>query len=100
MDAMDSENLTLSSVEDENQVLPDYVCCVVTEGVWTWFGASLLIVVLFAAATLKYCKKSLSEQKYRDKGQSIHLKCVLADDKGAISAIRAEPIDLADFLQV
>lgn len=45
-------------------VIPDYVCCVLTEGVWTIFGACVLILGLFTIATLKYFKKYLAKTKY------------------------------------
>ncbi len=48
---------------DGDDSLPDYVCCVVTEGIWTYFAAALLIIVLFAIATLKYCKKYLAKPR-------------------------------------
>ena len=64
--------------------VPDYVCCVVTEAVWTWFAATLLIVVLFAVATLKYCKKRMNKPKFEKKNQNLLLRHVLADDKGII----------------
>ncbi len=56
-------NATASADGDGAYVLPDYVCCVVTEGVWTYFAAALLIIVLFAIATLKYCKKYLAKPR-------------------------------------
>ena len=62
--------------------VPDYVCCVVTEGVWTWFAAILLIVVLFSAATLKYCKKRLSKPKFNEKNRNLLLQYILEADKG------------------
>ena len=62
--------------------VPEYVCCVVTEAVWTWFAATLLIVVLFAVATLKYCKKRMNKPKFEKKNQNLLLRHVLADDKG------------------
>ena len=52
---------------DEEFVIPEYVCCVLTEGVWTVFGACLLIVVLMTIATLKYIKKRLAKTKYNKK---------------------------------
>ena len=52
---------------DEEFIIPDYVCCVLTEGVWTIFAASLLIIGLFAIATLKYLKKRLAKTKYNKK---------------------------------
>ena len=51
------------SMKDEF-IIPDYVCCVLTEGVWTIFGASVLIIGLFTIATLKYFKKYLAKTKY------------------------------------
>ena len=62
--------------------VPDYVCCVVTEGVWTWFAAFLLIIVLFSAATLKYCRKRLSKPKFIEKNRNLLLQYILEDDKG------------------
>ena len=61
-----SEDL-LESLHQANKaefVIPDYVCCVLTEGVWTIFGASVLIIGLFTIATLKYFKKYLAKTKY------------------------------------
>ena len=54
-------------IEAEDFVIPDYVCCVLTEGVWTIFGACLLIFGLFTIATLKYFKKYLAKTKYNKK---------------------------------
>ena len=57
----------LESLHQANKaefVIPDYVCCVLTEGVWTIFGASVLIIGLFTIATLKYFKKYLAKTKY------------------------------------
>ena len=59
----DEDSLSKAEPEDAGNNLPDYVCCVVTEGVWTYFAAALLIVVLFAVATLKYCKKYLAKPR-------------------------------------
>ncbi len=59
----DEDSLSKAEPEDAGNKLPDYVCCVVTEGVWTYFAAALLIVVLFAVATLKYCKKYLAKPR-------------------------------------
>ena len=39
--------------DDDEILVPNYVCCVVTEGVWVWFAAVLLFVVLMFIATLK-----------------------------------------------
>jgi len=59
-----AENNNVTQLDDgDNEGLPDYVCCVVTEGVWTYFSAFLLIAVLFAVATLKYCKKRLAKPR-------------------------------------
>ena len=54
--AIPDDVLIVPAVEDDEDKpfpVPDYVCCAVTEGVWTWFFCILLIVVLFAVATLK-----------------------------------------------
>ncbi len=48
-------------------IIPDYVCCVLTEDVWTIFGACVLILSLFTIATLKYFKKYLASTKYNKK---------------------------------
>ena len=47
--------------EEASFPVPDYVCCAVTEGVWTWFFCILLIVVLFAVATLKSVRCELEK---------------------------------------
>lgn len=40
--------------DDSDEILiPDYVCCVVTEVVWLWFAAVVLFAVLVFIATLK-----------------------------------------------
>ena len=57
-------------------VIPDYVCCVLTEGVWTIFGASLLILGLFTIATLKYFKKYLAKTKYIKKNLRMKTRSV------------------------
>ena len=57
------ETVRPRSIKDEF-IIPDYVCCVLTEGVWTIFGASVLIIGLFTIATLKYFKKYLAKTKY------------------------------------
>ena len=54
-------------IEEEDFVIPDYVCCVLTEETWTVFGACLLILGLFTMATLKYFKKYLAQTKYTKK---------------------------------
>jgi len=51
--------------------IPDYVCCVVTECVWTWFLTVILSVLLFAMATLRYCKRHLGSEKYVSKNQHL-----------------------------
>ena len=51
--------------------IPDYVCCVVTESVWTWFLTIILSVMLFAMATLRYCKRYLGSEKYVSKNQHL-----------------------------
>ena len=51
--------------------LPDYVCCVVTESVWTWFLTIILSVLLFALATLRYCKRYLGSEQFASKNQHL-----------------------------
>ena len=41
---------------DDEILIPNYVCCVVTEGVWVWFAAVVLFAVLMFIATLKVSK--------------------------------------------
>ena len=38
---------------DDEILVPNYVCCVVTEGVWVWFAAIVLFAVLMFIATMK-----------------------------------------------
>ena len=45
---------------DDEILVPNYVCCVVTEGVWVWFAAVLLFVVLMFIATLKVSQHTTS----------------------------------------
>ena len=52
---------------NEEFIIPDYVCCVLTEDVWTIFGACALIISLFTIATLKYFKKYLAKTRYNKK---------------------------------
>jgi hypothetical protein len=79
--------------------LPDYVCCVVTEGVWTWFSAFLFTIILFVVATLRYYKKSLRKRTTQRKDHDIHLRCVLANDQGAVNSIRQDPVYVPEFPQ-
>ncbi len=79
------ESVTEDRVSDG---LPDYVCCVVTEGAWTYFASTFLIVVLLSVATIKYCKKRLAKPKFLPEGRKLHMQSVLADDRGAIHTIR------------
>lgn len=99
---MSEDELTITTLStnittESTTVLPPYVCCAVTEGVWTWFGAILLIFVLCTIATLKYCKKRLAKPKFREKGHEVHLQCVLADDKGAMNLIRHHATSVSEF---
>ncbi len=74
--------------DDDNFEIPDYVCCVLTEGTWTWFGAFLLIFILFTIATLKYCKKYLTKTKFLSKNLSLLKKSLIEDDGDAQGKIR------------
>ena len=46
---------------EEEIVVPDYVCCVVTEGVWVWFAAIVLFAVLMFIATMKVSQHTPTE---------------------------------------
>ena len=59
---MDDE---IDTVNEED--IPDYVCCVLPDGTWTWFGAVLVSVLLLLIAILKYCRKYLSKPKFNSK---------------------------------
>ena len=65
---MESQGVNLQLGDSD---LPDYVCCVVTESVWTWFLTVILSVLLFALATLRYCKRHLGSEKFHAKNQHL-----------------------------
>lgn len=77
--------------------LPDYVCCVVTEGIWTWFGTILLSVILLTVATLKYCRTRFKKPRFLVKNQNLLLKSVIADDNEATKRIPKSAIRTEDF---
>ncbi len=69
--------------EEDDFEIPDYVCCVLSEGTWTWFGAFLLIFILLLVATLKYCRKYLSKPKFVNKNLKLLKKSLIEDDGDA-----------------
>ena len=79
----------LSSHKNETEAdIPDYVCCVLTEGTWTWFGAVLFSVILLLIATLKYCRKHLSKPKFETKNLSLLRKTLIEDDGDALGKMK------------
>ena len=103
IDQGDNSSSTLTSNEsgkglnDDPFILPDYVCCVVTEGVWTVFFAVLLSIILTLVATLKYCKKRLSHPRFLQENQQLLIRYVMEDEKGAVSKIRNYEIPVQEF---
>ncbi len=79
-------------------VLPDYVCCVITDGIWIWFFFLTTFAVLILIVTLKYCKKRLAKPRFKEKNKSLLLRYVVAEDRGAVDFVREEPIPVAEFL--
>lgn len=79
--------------------IPPYVCCVLTEGAWTWFAAILFSVILLLIATLKYCRKHLSKPKFQSQNLTLLHKTLIEDDGDALGKIKTTPIKVADFLK-
>ena len=65
---LNTTNIMNNNTEDFNNnstsAIPEYVCCVITEAIWTWFATILFSVILLLLATLKYCRKYLSKPKF------------------------------------
>ena len=74
----------------EGPDLPPFVCCAVTEGVWTIFWSVLLIVVLFTVATMKYLKRYLAQSKFYRRNVKIMRKLVNEDGKNVSAIIRCD----------
>ena len=53
MESYENGSQTRDGEDSDEVAIPDYVCCVVTEGVWVWFAAILLFAILMFIATLK-----------------------------------------------
>ena len=70
-ECFENEKMKVEDREMLDSEIPDYVCCVVTESVWTWFLTIILSVLLFALATLRYCKRHLGSEKYVSKNQHL-----------------------------
>ena len=83
--------------DDEDEGIPPYVCCVLTEGVWTIFSAALLIIVLFTVATLKYFKKYLAQSRFYRRNMKLMSRFATEDGKNAAALIRYDPIPVSQF---
>ena len=70
------ENMEKNDTEEKN-IIPDYVCCVLSEGTWTWFGAILVSLLLLLIAILKYCRKYLSKPKFESKNLTLLRKSLI-----------------------
>lgn len=57
MDSNENRSQTHNGEDSDEVAVPDYVCCVVTEGVWVWFAAIVLFAILMFIATLKVSYK-------------------------------------------
>ena len=88
---VDAEQLKLSNenkTREKEFEIPDYVCCVITDGTWTWFAAILFSVILLILATLKYCRKHLSKPKFEAKNIKLLRRHLIADDGDALGKMR------------
>ena len=85
--------------DTEENKIPPYVCCVLTEGTWTWFAAILFFVILLLIATLKYCRKHLSQPKFQTKNLSLLRRTLIEDDGDALGKIRLTPVNVKDFVR-
>ena len=83
--------------DEDVEEIPDYVCCVLTEGVWTIFSAATLIIVLFTIATLKYFKKYLARSRFHRRNKKLMSRFATEDGKNAAALIRYEPIPVSQF---
>ena len=89
-------NIMNNKTEDLNNIItnnstsdiPEYVCCVITESIWTWFAAILFSVILLLLATLKYCFKYLSKPKFDAKNLKLLKRSLIADDGDALGKIK------------
>ena len=79
--------------------IPPYVCCVLTEGTWTWFAAILFFAILMLIATLKYCRKHLSQPKFKNKNLSLLKRTLIEDDGDALGKIRLTPVKVEEFIK-
>ena len=81
------------------EVIPDYVCCVLTEGTWTWFGAILVSLLLLLIAILKYCRKYLSKPKFESTNLTLLRKSLIVDDGDALGKIKLTPVKVEEFVK-
>eukprot|EP00096_Caligus_rogercresseyi_P015464 TRINITY_DN7895_c0_g1_i1.p1 TRINITY_DN7895_c0_g1~~TRINITY_DN7895_c0_g1_i1.p1 ORF type:complete len:697 (+),score=171.70 TRINITY_DN7895_c0_g1_i1:125-2215(+) len=93
---MNFSEATAIPLSKEPFAIPPYVCCVLTEGIWTWFGSILLCSVLLGIATLKYRSKAIRKPGNIEKNENILFRTALADN-GAMSQIRRVPVDISEF---
>ena len=90
------DNNEISGKEDP---IPDYVCCVLTDSIWTWFVAILISVLLLLIAILKYCRKYLSKPKFHSKNLSLLRKSLIVDDGDALGKIKLTPVKIEEFIK-
>ena len=86
-------------VMEKEDLIPDYVCCILTEGSWTWFAAILVSVLLLLIAILKYCRKYLSKPKFHTKNLSLLRKNLIVDDGDALGKIKLTPVKIEEFIK-
>lgn len=89
----------MDDIEETNDEIPPYVCCVLTEGAWTWFAAILFSVILLLISTLKYCRKHFSKPKFESKNLSLLRKTLIEDDGDALGKIRLAPVKVEEFIK-
>ena len=81
-------NLPEDLNNNSTSAIPEYVCCVITEAIWTWFATILFSVILLLFATLKYCRKYLSKPKFDAKNLKLLKRSLIADDGDAVGKIK------------
>ena len=97
--ALNMENETDSNDSKGTDAIPDYVCCVLTDGTWTWFGAILVSLLLLLIAILKYCRKYLSKPKFESKNLTLLRKSLIVDDGDALGKIKLTPVKIEEFVK-
>jgi len=87
-----------TNLEEEGSI-PDYVCCVLTDGIWAIFLSTLLIVVLMTVATLKYLKKYLAQSQFTRRNLKLMSRFATEDGKNAAAIIRKDDIPVDQFIK-